>query len=42
LRNYEDLEVWQSAHALAVRVYRITDNFPSLGDGWPDQSNSQG
>jgi four helix bundle protein len=28
VRNYEDLEVWQRANALTVRVYRITDNFP--------------
>jgi 23S rRNA-intervening sequence protein/DNA recombination-mediator protein A len=28
LRKYEDLEVWQKAHALTVRVYRITDRFP--------------
>jgi four helix bundle protein len=28
MRNYEDLEVWQKAHALTVRVYRITEAFP--------------
>ena len=28
LRNYEDLEVWQKAHALTVRVYRVTNGFP--------------
>jgi four helix bundle protein len=28
LRNYEDLEVWQRAHALTIRVYRVTDCFP--------------
>jgi four helix bundle protein len=28
LRNYEDPDVWQRAHALTVSVYRITDNFP--------------
>lgn len=28
MRNYEDLEVWQKAHALTIRVYRVTDGFP--------------
>jgi four helix bundle protein len=28
LRNYEDLEVWQKSHALTLRLYRITGNFP--------------
>ncbi len=28
MRNYEDLEVWQRAHALAIRAYRITETFP--------------
>ena len=28
MRNYEDLEVWQRAHALTIRVYRITNDFP--------------
>jgi four helix bundle protein len=28
MRNYEDLEVWQKAHALTVKLYRITEEFP--------------
>jgi four helix bundle protein len=28
LRNYEDLEVWQRTHALAIKTYRITETFP--------------
>ncbi len=28
MRNYEDLEVWQKAHALTVKLYRITECFP--------------
>jgi four helix bundle protein len=28
MRNYEDLEVWQKAHALTVTVYRMTEGFP--------------
>ncbi|MGB8770434.1 MAG: four helix bundle protein [Candidatus Korobacteraceae bacterium] len=28
MRNYEDLEVWQKAHALTIKVYRVTDSFP--------------
>jgi four helix bundle protein len=28
MRNYEDLEVWQEAHALTIRLYRITESFP--------------
>ena len=28
MRNYEDLAVWQRAHALTVKLYRITDSFP--------------
>ena len=28
MRNYEDLEVWQKAHELTLRLYRITESFP--------------
>ena len=28
MRNYEDLEVWQKAHALTILLYRITERFP--------------
>jgi four helix bundle protein len=28
MRNYEDLEVWQKAHALTIRLYQITEDFP--------------
>ena len=28
MRNYEDLEVWQKAHALTIRLYRVTESFP--------------
>jgi four helix bundle protein len=28
MRNYEDLEVWQKAHALTIQLYRITSSFP--------------
>ncbi|HTV64274.1 MAG TPA: four helix bundle protein [Bryocella sp.] len=28
MRNHEDLEVWQKAHAITIRVYRITAAFP--------------
>jgi four helix bundle protein len=28
LRNYEDLEVWQRAHLLTIKVYRSTERFP--------------
>jgi len=28
LRNYEDLEVWQKAHSLTIKLYRVTEGFP--------------
>src|ERR1019366_2487812 len=28
LRNYGDLEVWQKAHALTIKVYRATEWLP--------------
>ena len=28
MRNYEELEVWQKAHALTIKSYRITERFP--------------
>lgn len=28
MRNYEDLEVWRKAHALTVKLHRITEAFP--------------
>ena len=28
MRNYEDLEVWQKAHALTITLYRLTESFP--------------
>jgi four helix bundle protein len=28
VRNHEDLEVWQKAHALTIQLYRATDSFP--------------
>jgi four helix bundle protein len=28
MRNFEELEVWQRAHALTVKLYRITEQFP--------------
>ena len=28
MRNYEDLEVWQKAHALTIQLYKITESFP--------------
>jgi four helix bundle protein len=28
LRNHEDLEVWQAAHALTIEIYRLTETFP--------------
>jgi four helix bundle protein len=28
MRNFEDLEVWQKAHALTVKLYRLTEPFP--------------
>jgi len=28
MRNHEDLEVWQKAHALTIALYRITEAFP--------------
>jgi four helix bundle protein len=27
-RRFEDLVVWQKAHAVAIRVYRLTTRFP--------------
>jgi four helix bundle protein len=27
--NFEDLTIWQSAHHLAVEIYRITSTFPT-------------
>ena len=29
IRTFQDLKVWQKAHALAVLVYTITNRFPS-------------
>ena len=29
MNSYEDLEVWQKSVALATRLYKITDPFPS-------------
>lgn len=28
MRNYEELEVWQKAHALTLQLYRLTEGFP--------------
>jgi four helix bundle protein len=28
LKSFQDLEVWQKAHHLALRTYRVTDSFP--------------
>jgi four helix bundle protein len=28
MRNHEDLEVWQKAHALTIQLYRLTEAFP--------------
>lgn len=28
MKNYEELEVWQKAHALTVQLYRETEAFP--------------
>jgi four helix bundle protein len=28
LRSFEELEVWQKAHHLALETYRVTDKFP--------------
>jgi pyridoxal 5'-phosphate synthase pdxT subunit len=28
MRNHEDLEVWQKAHALTIRLYRLAESFP--------------
>jgi len=28
MRNHEDLEVWQKAHALTIKLYRATEVFP--------------
>jgi four helix bundle protein len=28
LRNHEDLDVWQAAHALTIEIYRLTETFP--------------
>ncbi len=28
MRNYEELEVWQKAHALTIHLYRVTEAFP--------------
>ena len=28
LKSFKELEVWQRAHALALRTYRVTDGFP--------------
>ena len=28
MRNHEDLEVWQKAYVLTIRLYRLTESFP--------------
>ena len=28
LKSFQDLEVWQKAHRLAVEIYQVTDHFP--------------
>src|ERR1700759_4417891 len=28
MRNFEELEVWQDAHTLTVKLYRLTEPFP--------------
>lgn len=28
LKSFRELEVWQKAHALALEIYRLTDQFP--------------
>jgi four helix bundle protein len=28
MRNYRELKVWEKAHAFALRVYSLTQNFP--------------
>ncbi len=30
MQDYERLEVWQSAHGLALEVYALTSRFPSI------------
>ena len=27
-KNFRDIKVWQKAHKLVLRIYRITTNFP--------------
>ena len=29
MRNYEDLKVWERAHKLCLRIYLLTNEFPS-------------
>jgi four helix bundle protein len=29
IERFEQLEVWQKAHALVLQVYKLTENFPS-------------
>jgi len=28
MRKFEELEVWQKPHALSLKLYRVTENFP--------------
>lgn len=28
--NYRDLKIWQRAHALTLRVYKLTESFPAV------------
>ena len=28
MQNYKELKVWQKAHALVLKIYQITKNFP--------------
>jgi four helix bundle protein len=29
MQNYRNLKVWQKAHELVLKIYRVTQNFPS-------------
>jgi four helix bundle protein len=28
IRNFEDLEIWQEAHSLTLKIYKMTKKFP--------------
>ena len=40
VKDFEDLVVWQKAHAMVLEIYRVTESFPRAELFTPDQPGS--